>query len=289
MGRLRLTALLVVGFLIGGLTGCGGSGNGTTVVANPVPAIITLTPGNHTSLELGKTVGFIATPERADTTPVSTPVQFVSSNNAVVTIASNGLACAGRWDSLSNPQICTPGQSGVAQITAQAEGVSSPTTTVYVHPHVDKIVISPAPSQTPLIANCISKGQHYIFQATALSLGTDVTADVGPFTWSTANASMLNLTIAVSGLTNSQVQATTTAPGITTIAASLGSANSIATPVTICPVQSITLKLNGSATNTDLFVPIGTTLSASATTRGAAHPPRSAMSGQADTRRIPAP
>jgi hypothetical protein len=269
MGRLRCGALAIAVYcLIFGLSACGG-GNGSNVVANPTPAILTLAPSLNTSLELGKTLIFTTTPENAGGSPISTPVQFVSSNSAVVTVANSGLACAGTWNSLSNPQICTPGQTGVAQITAVAQGVSSPSTTVYVHQHVDKVVVSAAPSQNPLVANCISKGHTFIFQASGFSQGTDITSTLGPFTWSAGNSAVLGLSTTTAGLAKNEAQATANAIGLTTISASAGSANSIATPVTICPVESISLVANGS-NNTDLTVPPGTSISATATTIDAA-------------------
>ncbi|HEY1799992.1 MAG TPA: hypothetical protein VGG46_03570 [Terriglobales bacterium] len=266
MGRLRFHALAIAVYcLIFGLSACGGGNAGNQVVANPTPAIILLAPSPKTSLELGKTVVFSTIPEDASGAAITTPVQFVSSNSAVVTVASSGLACAGTWNSLSNPQICTPGQTGVAQITAVAQGVSSPSTTVYVHQHVDKVVISAAPSQNPLVANCISKGHTFIFQANGFSQGTDITSSLGPFLWSAANASVVDLSTTAPGLALNQAQATASTIGLTTISASAASTNSIATPVTVCPVASISLTANGSS-NTDLTVPQGTSISAIATT-----------------------
>lgn len=265
MGRLRFHALAIAVYcLIFGLSACGG-GNGSNVVANPTPAIITLAPTLNTSLELGKTLIFTTTPENANGNAIATPVQFVSSNSAVVTVANSGLACAGTWNSLSNPQICTPGQTGIAQVTAVAQGVSSPSTTVYVHQHVDKVVISAAPSQNPLVADCISKGHTFIFQASGFSQGTDITSSLGPFSWSAGNGAVLSLSTTAPGLAKNQALATASAIGLTTISAGAGSTNSIATPVTVCPVQSISLTVNGT-TNTDIRVPAGTSLSATATT-----------------------
>ncbi len=115
---------------------------------------------------------------------ITEPVTYVSSNPAVVTVAANGLACAGSWDSLASPLVCTPGGTGVAEVTAVALGVSSSPTTVYVHQHVDKVVIStvstipPAPN-TP----CLSVGQTIEYQARAFSRGADITSTVGSLTW----------------------------------------------------------------------------------------------------------
>lgn len=265
MGRLRLfvvfLAVIVTNCI---LVSCGGGGNGTNVVANPVPAIITLAPFANSSIELGKILTFTATPERGDGTPITTPVQFISSDNSVVTVAANGLACAGSWDSLANPQICTPGKTGVAQVHAEAQGISSPITTVYVHQHVDKVVISLSPSQPALTAGCISKGTPYTYQANAFSLGTDVTATVGPFGWSAANLTLASIQTVLPGLALNQARITGNNPGVTTLSASAGSANSIATQLVICPVKSITVSVNnGSAT--DVNLPAGTSLPASAT------------------------
>jgi hypothetical protein len=271
MGRLRLL-IAVFAVVVSNcmLTACGGGGNGTTVTANPVPTSISLAPFSTASIELGNTLQFTATPTSNGTTVITTLVQFVSSDDSVVSVASNGLACAGTWDSLSTPQICTPGKVGTAQITAVAEGVSSSTTTVYVHQHVDNVTVSPVPSQTPLTANCISKGQKFLFQANAFSHGTDITSSVGPVAWSAASSTIITFSTLSVGLPTTQVQVTGVIPGITTLTASVGSANSIATPLTICPVESITLTANGS-NSTNLSVPVGTTIEVNATVIDAAH------------------
>src|SRR5256885_1972638 len=139
------------------LLGCGNNSPRTTNF--PVPASITVTPSTAVSLDVGTIQTFTATAHDARNPPrtLTTPLTFTSSNTAVVTIASNGLACAGTWNSLASPQICTPGPAGVAEITAVAQGVTSPPTTVYVHQHVDNIVVGPVPTNPPTTAPCISK------------------------------------------------------------------------------------------------------------------------------------
>src|SRR5271170_4821340 len=123
-------ALLV--FLVAGLAGCGGNGAVHTSTF-AVPASVTLTPGPDLSMEIGTNQAFFASALSSAKTVIAQPLSYQSSNTAVVTVAANGLACAGSWNSLSNPQICTPGPVGVAQVKASAQGVSSPPTTVYVH------------------------------------------------------------------------------------------------------------------------------------------------------------
>ena len=84
----------------------------------------------------------------------------------------------------------------MAQVTATSHGVSSPPTTVYVHQHIDNIVISPVPGRTPPTGPCFSKGQIFNYQATAFSRGLDITASVGPFTWQSVNSDVATLAVA---------------------------------------------------------------------------------------------
>src|ERR1700693_5608535 len=154
MGRLvnlvRFGWVCLIVSLIAALTGGCSSSSPTTSTVFPVPGRIILNPSTPVSLTVGSTSqAFTATTQNNTGTAVTTPVQFISSNTSVLTIASNGIACAGTWDSLSVPQICTPGPVGVAVVTATSHGISSPPTTVYVHQRIDKISISPIPGQTP--------------------------------------------------------------------------------------------------------------------------------------------
>ena len=259
MGRsslivVRLAFISVAVALVVGLTGCS-STNPTKTTNFPTPANISLSPANPVSLDAGSaTQTFTASPRNSTNTAITTPVTFFSSNTAVLTIAASGLACAGTWDSLTAPQICTPGPVGVAQVTARSHGVSSPPTTVYVHQHIDKIVISPVTGQTPPTGPCFSKGQSFNYQANAFSRGLDITNTVGPFTWQSVNNDVTTLAIAtdsapVTGLVTGQAKVTAHTPGITSLVASNGNVNSQPLDYTTCAVQSITLAVNGSTTN----------------------------------------
>src|SRR5437016_106229 len=133
MVRLFFGCFLVMGLIL--LAGCGG---GTSSTNFPIPGDIILTPTAQISMDLGTFQSFTAVLHNFGGRVITgEPVTWQTSNASVATVASNGLVCAGKWDSLTNPQICTPGQVGVSQITATAQGVSSPPTTVYVHQHVD--------------------------------------------------------------------------------------------------------------------------------------------------------
>jgi trimeric autotransporter adhesin len=258
MGRLsaivRLAFILIVLALLAALASCS-SASPTNNTTFPVPANITLAPANSVSLDVGSaTQVFTASPKNAKNTAITTPVTFLSSNTAVLTIASNGLACAGTWDSIATPQICTPGPVGVAQVTATSHGVSSPPTTVYVHQHIDKIVVSPVPGQTPPTAPCFSKGQVFNYQATASSGPLDITASVGPFAWQSVNTSVATLAVPttstpVTGLIVGQVQVAANTPGVTSLFVSNSNVTSLPFDFTTCPVQSIALAVTEGTSN----------------------------------------
>src|SRR5579862_5114628 len=164
MGRLGLVgfalfvALLLL--LLAGLVGCG-SNSPVNTTSFAVPASVTLSPGPNVSLEIGNFQSFLASALTSTKTTIAEPVSYQSSNTAVLTVANNGLACAGSWNSLSNPQVCTPGGTGVAVVTATAQGVSSPSTTVYVHQHIDKVTVSlfVPPNLPPPTNPCYSVNQ----------------------------------------------------------------------------------------------------------------------------------
>ena len=248
-----LALLLII--MLAGLTGC--SGSSPVKSANyPVPASVSITPSPDLSLELGTNQAFSVTVQNSANALITEPVTYVSSNPAVVTVAANGLACAGSWDSLASPQVCTPGGTGVAEVTAVALGVSSSPTTVYVHQHVDKVVIStvstipPAPN-TP----CLSVGQTIEYQARAFSRGADITSTVGIFTWRAATLGVANVSTAATGLQQGQVQVTAKVPGVTPLFASIGNANSIPVNFTTCAVQSITLAVTGATASSTTITP----------------------------------
>src|SRR5256886_3111642 len=231
--------------LITALTGCGSSSR--TPTEFPVPASIILSPVNAVSVDVGAIQSFTATPQNNNKQTITTPVSFQSSNTAVLTIAANGSACAGSWDSLSAPQVCTPGQSGVAQVTATARGVSSPPTTVYVHQHIDSIIVNPV---TPPTTSCYSKDTVVDYEAHAFSRNAEITSSVGAFTWQVLNSSVVELNTAPIGLPTGQGQFTARTPGMTSIFASASGVTSVPITFTTCAVESITLAVTGSSGNT---------------------------------------
>ena len=251
-GPVLIAVLALLFFIVAGLPGCGGK---KSSAAGPtVPAAIVLTPPSA-SLEIGQEQQFTATAQDFSKRPIAIAVTYSSSNTAVLTISNGGLACAGTWDSLANPITCTPGPAGVATVTASSSGVVSSPATIYVHPHIDHISVTPL-NVPPITCNPASGGvgipqnQTVNYQAAAFSQGVDVTAAVGPFTWSQASTTIAKLNTSASGLLTSQVLATASEPGMTQISASVGGVTSSPVNFQTCPVSSITLQLaEGSGTS----------------------------------------
>ncbi len=243
------------------LAGCGKS-SAVKTASFPVPASVTIAPAPSLSLEVGTTESFTTTVRSATKATITEPVSFLSSNPAVVSVAANGLACGGTWDSLVSPTLCTPGPVGVAQVTAIAQGVASPPTTVYVHQHIDSIQVfdlcavpnPPTPCTLPrnpcqslLEQNTV---QNTVYEARAYYQGNDITSTVGQFTWQATNLNVLTLNNTISTLSNlvngislNQVVATAQTPGLSPVFATVGTANSVPITFTTCAVQSILLQV----------------------------------------------
>jgi hypothetical protein len=255
MGRSGSVGSVVVFLILAlGLVACGG-GN-SAPITNPVPASLTLSPSAAVSLEIGKTQGFTASALNSTNTAITTPISFVSSNTAVVTVAANGVACAGTWDSLTNPQLCTPGREGSAQITATAQGVSSPPTTVFAHQHIASLSIAPVTVMNPAPAvDCISKGQIFVYRLVAKSSsGADISSSVGSNpTWQLLTANVGGLSTAATGLLPGQVQVTANTPGTSPLFVSVGGTTSVPVTFTTCPVQQITLEAGNTPVNSLAF------------------------------------
>ena len=282
MGRLlRLGRVAVFLLLVECFSGCGSSNPVSTVTTYPTPTKVTLTPTPTGSLEIGKTAAFSASATNNSNSTLSTPISFQSSNPAVLTISSTGLACAGSWNSLTAPTVCTPGTVGVATVTAVAQGISSPPTTIYVHQHIDSVVVIPQAGQPGQISPCFSKGETFNYQATAYSRqggpapGLDITDSVGPFTWQAGNANVASITAAttsspVDGLLPGQAKITANVPGTTPIVAAVSGVSSTPFAFNTCLVQSITLAPSNGGDNT-VFPARGSNTSLTATvtdTRG---------------------
>ncbi len=287
MGRLVSCSTLLLSFVLtAALVGCGGSSSSG---ASPtVPSSISLLP-QMLSLDLGSTTSISATAKNYAGNVVTVTYTWTSNNPSIVSVATNGAVCAGTWDSLAAPVVCTPSGVGTAQITATSSGITSAPVTVYVHPHVDQIKISvlPPPAGMPVPASgCYSTtsttmpADTQMYQASAYSNGTDISALVGPFTWSTSSAQVVTIkqVTGPNGVQNGQMQATAKVPGSSVILASISGTNGslgLSSPLetfTTCSVQSITLALSSGGTS--FSGPKGTGFSITPTVIDSNSPPR---------------
>ncbi len=225
---LRGLILFLPGLVLGfGLLGCGGGGSDPGSVLGP-PAKVTLSPSTL-SLERGQVAGVSVLVQDANDNPLfSETVTFNSSNTSVVTVSNNGLVCAGTWDSLTTPVVCTPAAAaGTANLTATAGSITSAATPVFVHDKVTNIVV------TPGAIDCLSQDDTQQFTAQAFNGGTDITATVGPFTWSSTFSNLVS--IDTDGLATAEL------PGRSSIVASISGTNSTPASFMVCPPASITV------------------------------------------------
>ena len=265
MGRLRSGVLWLTAAIISiwGI-GCGGHSTGGV---SPYAATVTISPATSTSVQLGAIFGFTASARNSAGSASGVTFTFASSDTSILNLAPGGAACAGHWDAAYT--TCTPGATGVALVTAAALGATSPPTYVFVHPPIDNIKVSGvllngAPIQEP----CLSQGQSMTVEAHAYSQGADITASVGPFTWSANNSAVVKLTPLVNNqghpvmpFATNQATATASIPGITQIFATAGggvtsntfyqpqytNGQGVTSPLLdffeTCPIQNITLEL----------------------------------------------
>jgi hypothetical protein len=246
------------------LPSCGG-GSPTKVAPEVLPTAVSINPSGPLSLQLGQTQAFSATPAADSFT-------YQSSNPAVLTVANNGQACAGTWNSLSAPQVCTPGQPGVAQVTASTLGVASSPVTIYVHAPITSVSISKVAGQPSTISDtCVSKGpptgpESWTFQANAFNGTTDITSSVGPFSWQQINPGSTNI-VTLSTPPNgtqscvlgpnqqclNQQTVTASVPGVSQIYASASGFSSQPVSVETCRVAAISVAALGDVPTDTLF------------------------------------
>lgn len=271
-GCVRWAGVVITIFSFLLLPACGGHKPAGT---NPFPAKITLNPSISASMQWGSTLAFTASAQNGANATISPAFTFSltpDSPPGILSISPSGFACAGTWNA-PYYNVCTPAGSGAVQVIATALGQISPPTTVFVHPPIDNVQISvvppvnslpPAcPSQTALpqacqipfnasASNyCLSQNQKQTLQATAYSQGVDITASVGPFTWSQANFNVVTITPIVSASSNlitNQATVAPNTPGQTQVIASASGVFSQPYIAETCPVQCISMQLgsNGS-------------------------------------------
>jgi hypothetical protein len=222
MRRLRSVLALAAISTLWGLTGCGGH---SQPKASPFPAKVTLLPGSSTSVQLGGEFVFTASAQNSSNSTIAASFIFQSSDTSIVNVAPNGIACGGHWDTTYS--VCTPGGIGYALVTASALGATSAPTYVFVHPPIDSIQVNGILlNNVPIQEPCLSQSQTMTVEAHAYSQGSDITASVGPFTWSANNTAVVKITPLLSSnqsgtpvfpFATNQATVSAVTPGITQI------------------------------------------------------------------------
>ena len=223
------TGMALIVLFVSLLAGCGGSKS-----ANNKVAAVSLSP-TTLSMVAGQVVTVSASAVNSANTTLTTTFTFNSSNTSTATISPQGNVCAGVWDSAF--VVCNgldaQGKpiSGTAIITATAAGVTSEPVTVAVHPAITAVTVD------PVTEPCFSIAQTHQFVAHAFNNGTEITSQIGNFSWSASAATVA--TVDANGL------ATARTPGITGVVASVGSTTSPAVFFKSCMPVNIELHVNG--------------------------------------------
>src|SRR6476646_94125 len=223
------TGIALIALFVSWTAGCGGSKSANnTVAAVRVNA-------SSLSMVAGEVVGLSASAVNSDNANVTTTFTFNSSNTQIATISPAGNVCAGVWDSAF--VVCNGSDasgnpiSGTAIITATAAGVTSGPVTVAVHPSITSVTVDPV-SQP-----CFSIAQTHQFVAHAFHNSTEITNQIGNFSWSTSAPAVASLD--ANGL------ATARTPGITAVVARVGATTSPAAFLKSCMPVLIVLDING--------------------------------------------
>lgn len=232
------------------LASCGGgskssSNTNTPTTITAAPTTLSLTHGDVASV-----TATVSNSSGATISPTPT-LTYASADPTLVTVTSAGLICAGVFD--SNNIVCqTKDSSGnplpdkLVNITVTASGLTA-TVPVYVHAHVDNITVS-GPGNPPV---CVSQNQTEQFTAKVFNnqqgKPVDITANVGPLTWSTGNGTVASV--------DSNGVVTSRLPGATTVVASVSNSagtSTVGTPAVViaCPPKTISLHLTGVADTT---------------------------------------
>jgi hypothetical protein len=215
--------------LISLIAGCGGSKSANNTVAAVQIAPATL------SMVAGQVVTLTASAVNSANATVSTTFTFNSTNTSIATISPQGSVCAGVWD--SGFVVCNGLDaqknpiSGTAIVTATAAGVTSGPVTVAVHPAITSVSVD------PVVEPCFSITQTHQFVAHAFNNGTEITSQVGNFSWSASAPAVAS--VDANGL------ATARTPGITAVVASVGSTSSPAVFIKTCMPVHLELHVNG--------------------------------------------
>jgi len=221
--------MALVALFVSLAAGCGGSKSANNTVA------AVRVGSSSLSMVAGEVVTLNVLAVNSDNANVSTTFTFNSSNTQIDTVSPAGSVCAGVWDSAfvvcngldaqNNPI------TGTAIITATAAGVTSGPVTVAVHPSITRVTID------SVTEPCFSIAQTHQFVAHAFHNSTEITNQIGNFSWSASAPSVAS--VDANGL------ATAHTPGITAVVASVGATISPAVFLKSCMPVLIVLHING--------------------------------------------
>lgn len=226
---LVFTGIALIFLFVSLVAGCGGSksANNTVAAVNLSPAIL--------SMVAGQVITVSPSAVNSDNAVVTTTFTFNSTNTSIATISPQGSVCAGVWDSAfvvcngldahNNPI------TGTAIITATAAGITSGPVSVSVHPSITSVSVDPATDP------CFSITQTHQFVAHAFHNGTEITSQIGNFSWSESAGGV--------AIVDANGLATARAPGITGVVASVGSTTSPAVFFKTCMPVHLELHING--------------------------------------------
>jgi hypothetical protein len=244
---------------------------------------ITLTPIVYgVSLNFAE-IGQVGSPSTTNCKGTSVSVSAYTYGTTDMTIAdvkpSTGSICAGTWNRNSGGGIpdytyCNPtNKTGVAYISASANGVTSNPLPIFVHPVVTSIVLGgpssncttdPTTACCPLATvgvvtappyltnSCISQGQTAqlvarVFAGTGANQ-TNISCQAGHLQFTVQGATSLTQVSSVVSIDQNGV-ATANQPGSVLISANVADAASSAGIFSTCPPASITLSAAGVSTN----------------------------------------
>ncbi len=226
---LCLAATLVVAiFLLGG---CGGGSD--TPAGTGTPTTLIVTP-NVLSLNAGQVVQLTSQLDDGAGNPLTNTV-FTYTATGGVQVSNAGLVCAGTWDSLTAPVVCTPGPAtGTGTVTVASAGITT-TVNAAIHVRIARMTIS----TTAPGGGCNSQGETQQFTAQAFDSSNppvNITSTVGAITYTSSNTA--SVTIDANGL------ATAVQPGGAFITASSNGVVSVPATFSSCQPLSIVLTPN---------------------------------------------
>ncbi|MCU1286433.1 MAG: Fibronectin type domain protein [Acidobacteriales bacterium] len=215
-------------FIIGlSFTACGGGSSTGTTPATPT---ITISPANL-SLNFGQFVQLTPTMTDANGVQVFTPTPVYASSSPNVQVTAAGFVCAGTWNSLTTPTVCTPDPTFTsvpsATITVTA-GTLSATVPVAVHNRISRVTLTSSGA-------CVSQNLTQQFTAHAFDANNvDITASAGTFSFSSSDSTIATID-AATGIATSKL------PGSATISSAINGVFSLPATFIACPPSSIAL------------------------------------------------